>query len=125
MLLKQLSRNGIEVQYGKEVVRYSEDREEKRATVLCKDGSKHEADIIIAADGLRSASQELVSGHPVPARSSGAAMFRAAFPIGYALADAEVAKRFKLLDDGRSVIEMWSGYVTPVNPIGVSPLTVR
>jgi 2-polyprenyl-6-methoxyphenol hydroxylase-like FAD-dependent oxidoreductase len=111
MLLRQLSRIGIEVQYGKEVAEYSENLEKGRAGVLFKDGSRQEADIVIAADGLRSASQDLIASHPVPARSSGAAMFRAAFPVEYALADPMVAERFKLMDDGRSVIEMWSGHV--------------
>ena len=30
-------------------------------------------------------------------------------PVGLALADPHVAERFRLLEDGRSVLEMWMG----------------
>jgi hypothetical protein len=110
MLLKQLSRIGLEVEYGKEVVAYAESAADGKAMVILKHGSKHEADLVIAADGVRSASLDLVAGGPIPARSSGNAIFRAAYPVKYALADPMVAERFKLLEDGRSVIELWTGY---------------
>lgn len=107
MLLEQLAKSGIEVEYDKEVVDYFEDG--SRAGVVLKDGSKPAADVVVAADGLRGASWGLVAGHPVPAKSSGSAIFRASYPVELAMADPLVAERFKLRDDGRSVCEVWIG----------------
>jgi 2-polyprenyl-6-methoxyphenol hydroxylase-like FAD-dependent oxidoreductase len=109
MLLGQLQKIGIEVEYGNEVVDYFENGDDGKAGVVLKDGSRHEADLVVAADGVRGNSWPLVAGHPVPARSSGHAIFRVAYPIENALADPMIAERFPLLEDGRSVIEMWVG----------------
>ena len=109
MLLKQLRRIGIEVEYGMEAVDYFENKEAAQAGVILHDGSKHEADLVVAADGVRGNSWPLVAGRPVPARSSGNALFRVAYDVQEALADPMVAERFPLLEDGRSVMEMWVG----------------
>ena len=109
MILDQLDRIRVHIEYGKEVVNYFEDAESGRAGVVLKDGSRHEADLVVAADGLHGKSWALVAGHPVPARSSGDAIFRVAYPVELALADPMVADRFKLLEDGSSVAEMWIG----------------
>ena len=111
MLLEQLDKCGIEVEFDKEVVDYFEDATSRRAGVLLKDGSKYEADLVVAADGVRGRSVSLVAGGPVPARSSGNAAFRVAYPVELALADPVIAERFKLKEDGRSVMEMWTGSV--------------
>ena len=111
MLHEQVARIGVEVEYGKEVVEYFEHEEEGRAGVVLKDGTRHEADLVVAADGVRGASWSLVAGEPVPARSSGDAIYRVAYPVELAMADSMVAERFKLEDDGRSVTELWIGYV--------------
>jgi 2-polyprenyl-6-methoxyphenol hydroxylase-like FAD-dependent oxidoreductase len=109
MLLKQLEKIGLDVAFGSEVIDFSESLETKKAAIALKDGTKHDADLVIAADGLRTASWKLVAGRHVPARSSGNAIFRAAYPVEYALNDPMVAERFKLMEDGRSVVELWSG----------------
>lgn len=107
MLAEQLAQVDIKVEYGMEVKDYFEDAAKGRAGVLLKDGSKHEADIVVAADGVRGNSWPLVAGKPVPARSSGDAIFRVAYPVELALADPMVAERFKMREDGKSVMEMW------------------
>lgn len=109
MLLEQLDKLGIAVEYDREVVEYSEDCTAGRAGVVLKDGSRYSADLVVAADGIRSASRSLVAGEPVPARSTGNAVFRVAYPVEIALADPVIAERFPLREDGRSVLEMWAG----------------
>ncbi|KAK6398138.1 hypothetical protein LTR65_003218 [Meristemomyces frigidus] len=109
MLHEQLEGIGVVVEYGMDVVEYFENVARGRAGVVLKDGSRREADLIVAADGVRGNSWQLVAGKPVPARSSGNAIFRVAFPVELALADPLVAERFKLLDDGQSVFELWAG----------------
>jgi len=107
MLLRQLSRIGMKVDYGHEAVKYWEDVDNGVAGVVLKDGSRIQADLVVAADGLRGASWPLVAGKPVPCRSSGDAIYRVAYPVEVALRDGAIAERFPLADDGRSIIEIW------------------
>ncbi|KAK4553882.1 hypothetical protein LTR86_009057 [Recurvomyces mirabilis] len=109
MLLEQLGSLGIAVEYGKAVASYFEDADGGKGGVMLQDGEKITADLVVAADGINTASQELVTGHPVPARPSGSAIWRVAFPVEVAMEDPVVAERFKLMEDGRSVIELWFG----------------
>ena len=109
MLLDQLGRIGVAVEYECEVVEYFEDVSRAVAGVVLKDGSRHEADLAIAADGVRGASRSLVQGHEIPARSSGDAIFRIAYPVELALADPMVADRFQMSEEGRSTAEFWVG----------------
>ena len=107
MLLDQLQKLGVEVEYANEVVDYFETC--RQGGVVLKDGTKYTADLIIAADGLRTHSWTLVAGQPVPARSSGNAGFRVAYPASIALADPVIAEHFSKTPEGRSVIQMWVG----------------
>jgi len=109
MLLEQLSRIGLDVEYGREAVDFFEDIERGSAGIKFKDGSSAFGDLVVAADGVRTASWSIVAGRPVPARSSGNAMYRVAYPVELAMNDLEVAERFRLNDDGRPVAEMWLG----------------
>lgn len=112
MLMDQLAAVGIQVEYEKPVVEYFES--ESAAGVVCQDGSRYEADVVVAADGIRSASHKLVGeGKTVPAKSSGHAIFRVAYPVELAIKDPLVAERFQLNEDsGKSgVMNMFHGYV--------------
>lgn len=109
ILLEQIEKVGIKIEFGKEVVDYYEDISRARAGVILKDESKQEADLVIAADGLRGKSWSLVAGQPIPARPSGSAVFRAAYPVELALKDPMIAERFPLAEDGRSIFELWVG----------------
>lgn len=116
MLLEQLTKCGLQIEYGKEVVGYFEDISAARGGVLLKDGSKYEADLVVAADGVRGSSSSLVAGQSVPAMSSGSACLRAAYPIESALQYPEIAKRFELQEDGSSIFQSWAGFVKPPFP---------
>jgi len=107
MLFGELERKGLEVEYGRYVVEYFES--EVKGGVALKSGEKIEADLVVAADGVGTKSYLLVAGKKVEAKSNGYAIFRTAYPVELALADKEVAERFKLLENGRSVNEIWAG----------------
>ncbi|CAK4030915.1 FAD NAD(P)-binding domain-containing [Lecanosticta acicola] len=109
ILLEQLRKIGIEVEYDNGVVDYFEDAPNQVGGVVLEDGSKHTANVVVAADGVRSKSWSLVAGHPVPAKSSGNGIFRVAYPVELALADPMIAERFRLYEDGRSSTELWVG----------------
>jgi 2-polyprenyl-6-methoxyphenol hydroxylase-like FAD-dependent oxidoreductase len=80
MFVAQVERLGIKVEFGKRVVDYFENDDQTKGGCVTADGERFEADVVIAADGVGSKSQRLVGGQ-VRARSSGRAMWRAAFPI--------------------------------------------
>lgn len=64
---------GIYVEFNQRVVDYYEDIKYGKGGVVMEDGSRYEADIVIAADGVGSRSQGLVGGQ-VRAISSGRAI---------------------------------------------------
>jgi 2-polyprenyl-6-methoxyphenol hydroxylase-like FAD-dependent oxidoreductase len=111
MLETQLEMIGMKVQYGKRALRYidADAKQKKNASVELDTGEIMEADVIIAADGVGGHSTKAMLGREVPARSTGHAIYRAAFPIEIVLADPELAERFKLLPDGSPVAELWIG----------------
>lgn len=109
MLSDQLQRHGIQVEYGHHATQYYENTESKTAGVVLATGDKVEADVVVAADGIGSRSSMVTMGHYVKAIPSGNSVYRAAFPLELALRDAEVRERFKAMDDGTQVAEMWMG----------------
>lgn len=94
MFVAQVERLGVSVKFGRRVVDYYEDLEKGKGGVMTDDGQTYEADVVIAADGVGSKSQKLVGGQ-VRARSSGRAMWRAAFPIENLDKNPEVKEYFK------------------------------
>jgi 2-polyprenyl-6-methoxyphenol hydroxylase-like FAD-dependent oxidoreductase len=108
MLSDQAERIGIPVEYGMKVVEYYESG--GRAGIVTESGEKIEADVVISADGIGSKSSVVTMGRDVRARSSGRAMYRAAFDVEIALADPVLRERFRLLEDGTPVVELWMGY---------------
>lgn len=111
MLETQLEMVGMKVQYGKRAIRYidADPEQGKNAGVELDTGEVMEADVVIAADGVGGHSTKATLGRDVPARSTGHAIYRAAFPIEIVLSDPELAERFKLLPDGSPVVELWIG----------------
>ncbi|KAF9878321.1 hypothetical protein CkaCkLH20_04359 [Colletotrichum karsti] len=76
---------GIPIHLGQPVVDYFEDQ--SKSGVQLPDGTKIEADVVIAADGVRSKARELVLGHKDKPVSSGYAIWRAWFPAQALLED--------------------------------------
>jgi len=79
MFLLQPERLEVGIQYNRRVVDFEENTAKGTATAVKDASERYEADIVIAADGVGSKSQKLVGREP-RARSSGRAMWRAAFP---------------------------------------------
>lgn len=109
MLLSQLRSIDVHVQYGKRAVKYYEETATRKAGVILQNGEKLEADVVVAADGIGSHSTEVTMGSEVPARATGYAIYRAAFPIDAAMVDPMVRERFPVPEDGRTYAEMWTG----------------
>ncbi|KAK4208958.1 hypothetical protein QBC37DRAFT_295551 [Rhypophila decipiens] len=95
MYVNQVQKLGVKIQFGKKVVDYYEDAARGKAGCITDQGEKHEADVVIAADGVGSKSQKLVGGQ-VRAMKSGRAMWRAAFPIEHLDKDPKVKEFFRM-----------------------------
>jgi 2-polyprenyl-6-methoxyphenol hydroxylase-like FAD-dependent oxidoreductase len=96
MLLDQVEKLGVEIEYGCRVVNYFE-REGDKGGVELDDGTKIEGDLVVAADGIGSKANKLV-GAEVRARSSGRAMWRAVMPVSCLESDPEVKEAYSLKD---------------------------
>lgn len=92
MLLRQVAKLGLKVDYGKQVTRYFEDTAAGKGGVVLENGECHLADIVIAADGLRSSSEVLVCGEVTAPKSSGMSIYRISFPREMAMKDELVRK---------------------------------
>ncbi|KAF2774452.1 monooxygenase [Teratosphaeria nubilosa] len=101
MFVDQVERLGVNIEFNSRVVDYCEDEATGKGGVVTQDGKKYEADIVIAADGVGSKSQKLVGGQ-VRARSSGRAMWRAAFPMENLDKDPEVKKHYEMTGPNNS-----------------------
>lgn len=62
--------------------------------VILHDGSKLEADVVVAADGVGSKSHKVVDGNRDAPISSGFIMYRISFPVAPALENPVLAKEF-------------------------------
>jgi len=98
MFVNQVQRLGVKVEFNRRVVDYFEDEERGKGGCTTDDGKRYEADVVIAADGVGSKSQKLVGGQ-VRARSSGRAMWRAAFRIENLDKDPEVKEFFRMVGE--------------------------
>lgn len=108
MFVNQVERLGIPVFFDQKVVDYFEDTEKGKGGCVLADGTTYTADVVIAADGVGSKSQRLVGGE-VRARSSGRAMWRAAFPKEYLDKDPEVKEFFGMVNGEDPIVRTWLG----------------
>ena len=94
MLLRQVARLGLKVDYGHRVDRYFDDEASGLGGVVLQDGSVRVAHIVVAADAFKSTSELLVAGEPRPARPSGMSVYRCAYPRELTLTDDAIQKRW-------------------------------
>jgi 2-polyprenyl-6-methoxyphenol hydroxylase-like FAD-dependent oxidoreductase len=94
MLLRQVARVGLQVQYGQRIERYFEDNVAGVGGVITQDGSIRVAHIVVAADANKTASDVLISGQPVPSRSSGMSVYRSSLPTELAMREEAFKERW-------------------------------
>ncbi|KAF2709994.1 FAD/NAD(P)-binding domain-containing protein [Pleomassaria siparia CBS 279.74] len=108
VFLEWVRRRGVEVRMGSEVVAF--DDGEGKAGVVLKGGERLEADIVVAADGIKSLARPLVLGVRDDPVSSGYACFRAFFkPTKEQREDASLNKYMK-----QDCVNFWIGPDTHV-----------
>lgn len=106
MLLRQVAKLGYKVDYGKCVRNYFEDKAAGKGGVVLENGEIHVADLVVAADGLKSRSEILIAGQISPSKSSGMSIYRTAYPRELAMKDETVRKRW---GESPPVWEYWLG----------------
>ena len=74
---------GVSIEFNAKIVNYHETKD--AGSVTLADGRIVTADVIVAADGVKSEATLLVSGKTEEPQSSGFSVYRAAFPIASAL----------------------------------------
>ncbi|KAK8123853.1 hypothetical protein PG999_003771 [Apiospora kogelbergensis] len=107
--LRQVARIGLQIEWGTKVAEYWEDTAQGVGGVVLEDGRKRAADIVVAADGVRTKSSTIVSGTPKELQRSGKALYRAAFPIEHALRDPLVQEMWKFKKDDKPIWQFWIG----------------
>ena len=113
MLISQLERVGILIEYGLRAVEYYEN--ERAGGVVLSDGQKLEADVVVASDGIGSKSLELINSHEIRAWSSGWAIARTAFPTELIASDEELNERFKKATDVNPEMSFWYSYAFSIH----------
>jgi 2-polyprenyl-6-methoxyphenol hydroxylase-like FAD-dependent oxidoreductase len=94
MMLRQVAKLGIKIDYGRPVSKYFEDVVAHKGGVVLENGEIRVADIVIAADGLKSKSEILIVGDHTPTQSSGMPIYRISYPRELAMKDETVRKRW-------------------------------
>ncbi|KAG7448145.1 maackiain detoxification [Guyanagaster necrorhizus] len=84
---------GISIQHGISVEHYSETID--KGCAILADGTKLEADLVIAADGVGGKAWSIVSGKKEQPISSGYAIYRTTFPLEHAMNDPLLAKVYE------------------------------
>ncbi|KAL5119222.1 hypothetical protein ACEQ8H_002933 [Pleosporales sp. CAS-2024a] len=103
MFVKAVEKLGVAVEFNRKIVEYFEDEQTGKGGCTTEDGTRYEADVVIAADGVGSKSQKLVGGQ-VRAKPSGRAMWRAAYPREELDKNPKVKEFFKLQPGNEPIV---------------------
>lgn len=108
-LVRQVERLGIKVEYNKRVVGYYEDVAVGVGGVVLESGGKGEADVVIAADGIKTCSGKIISGADIQPKESGMAIYRSAYSVENIFSEPLVQERWGHRKGDRPIWEFWLG----------------
>ena len=109
MLLRQVARIGLKVEYDQRVESYFEDEAAGVAGVVTQSGSIRVGHIVVAADANRTRSALLIAGEYAPTRSSGMSVYRTALPTELAMRSEAFRKRWGDVVAKETSHEFWIG----------------
>ena len=109
LLYNVITSLGVSVTFGQRVLEYYEDLKASKAGVVTTSGTHHQADLVVAADGVGSRSSKIILRNDSRPKNSGFAVYRTAFPTGIAHESDEVAKEFPVLENGSDDVRMYLG----------------
>ena len=108
-LIRQIERLGLKIEYGSRVMDYYEDAAAGIGGVLLESGERREADVVVAADGIKTHSGKIVSGADVPLQETGMAIYRSAYPVEHIYSEPLVRERWHRNKGDRPIWEFWLG----------------
>ncbi|KAI0158025.1 hypothetical protein GGR52DRAFT_582837 [Hypoxylon sp. FL1284] len=122
MLAGQCERLGIKIECGHTAISYDETEREAIVTTTRPDGTirRETADIVVAADGVGTASHGHVTGKTVRAESSGYAIYRGLIPMDLLKSKLDVVIQEKFLSSARGEFRI---YMAPGNLHAILALT--
>ncbi|EXJ61960.1 hypothetical protein A1O7_02392 [Cladophialophora yegresii CBS 114405] len=110
MLLRQVARVGLRVEYGQQVERYFEDEIARVGGVITKSGTIRVADVVVAADANKTKSALLIAGSHAPTQSAGMSVYRTSMPTELAMQnDAFRARWGAAIARNEISHEFWTG----------------
>ena len=109
MLLRQVARVGLKVDYGQRVERYFEDEVAGVGGVVTQSGLIRVAHVVVAADANKTRSELLIAGEHMPTRSSGMSVYRTALPTELAMRNEAFKKRWGNVIAKETSHEFWIG----------------
>ena len=101
MLMDTVQAQNIEVRYLQHVVEYLETPD--KGGVKLVDGEILYADLVVAADGIRSKSWAVVTGEEPKTHSSGSAVYRCSYPTSHAMAIPSLREKWDISNHGETM----------------------
>jgi 2-polyprenyl-6-methoxyphenol hydroxylase-like FAD-dependent oxidoreductase len=110
MLLRQVARIGLKVEYGQQIESYFEDKAARVGGVITKNGTIRVADVVVAADANKTNSAFLIAGSHPPTVSSGMSVYRTSFPTDLAMQNEAFRNRWgEAIAKDEISHEFWTG----------------
>jgi len=101
---------GISVKFGMRVVDYEESTEAEQAIAITDQGERFDVDIVVAADGIGSKAEKIMTGQHIEAISSGWSIYRVTYPTHILQQDAFLTEEYSFNDRDRDYCEV---YISP------------
>lgn len=108
-LIRQAERLSLDIEYSKRAISYYEDKDASKGGVVLESGERREADVVIAADGIKTSSGKIVSGGEIQPKASGMAAYRSGYPAELALSEPLVKDRWDFKKGDRPIWEFYLG----------------
>ncbi|ETI19889.1 hypothetical protein G647_08904 [Cladophialophora carrionii CBS 160.54] len=110
MLLRQVARVELRVEYGQQVESYFEDETARVGGVITKSGTIRVADVVVAADANKTKSALLIAGCHAPTQSAGMSVYRTSMPTELALQNDAFRNRWGAAIARNEIShEFWTG----------------
>ncbi|KEF51134.1 uncharacterized protein A1O9_12748 [Exophiala aquamarina CBS 119918] len=97
----------IPIKFGMRVVNYEESDETGGGTAITDKGYRFEVDIVIAADGIRSKAEKIMTGKHIEAISSDWSIYRVTHPTNILQQISFLAKAYSFQDSDRDYCEVF------------------
>ncbi|THY07663.1 hypothetical protein D6D01_09735 [Aureobasidium pullulans] len=107
MLLRQIKRCGIQIQWGKRITEYYEKEEAGVGGTVLENCEHLEADIIVAAERIKTTSVQLLTGYSPEPKDSGQSMYRTGYAPDFTKHDPAVLEHWPVKPGDKPEWQFW------------------